>query len=139
MTEKDIRSLSKEDAIDRLLQFYSDEYKISMYLVLTEKMQKIAEVIDNLVIQEDEDVCVASIEELLEGKEPKASKAKNNFLKNVDLIKDFTKDAYNLSESLDKIREKIDKEALRKAKEERTKAKSGTVEDLIKRVNNAKS
>lgn len=117
MTEKDIRSLSKEDAVERLLQFYSDEYKISMYLTFTEKMQEITTALETYTFMAHDE----------------------KFEKNVETISKLAERSIKITESLDAIRESIDKEALRKAKEERTKAKSGTVEDLIKRVNNAKS
>lgn len=110
MTPQEIDKLSLEDCRDKLKSIYSDEYKANMYISLTEKMQLITDSLN-------------SIEEInLRDKEDKQL---------LDLIRDFAKNGSEMSKSLDEIRETLDKDILKKAKETRKKAKPLSVESLV--------
>lgn len=110
MTEQDIDKLSHQAAKEKLKQFYSDEYKAEMYLALTEKMKMITTSLDN-------------IEKIdLTNKENKQI---------IDLITDLAEKGSKMADSLDKIREGLDKEILQKTKQERKKSKPISIEALV--------
>lgn len=110
MTQEEIDKLSLQDCRKRLKQIYTDEYKIEMYLALTDKIKLITASLENI---KDVD---------LKNKEDKQL---------IDLISDWSKKGGEMAKSLDEIREGLDKEVLAKEKRKRQQAKAVSVERMV--------
>jgi hypothetical protein len=104
----DYSKLSKEELVRMVEEFYSSPY-IRVYMATKKQLDNIADEIEKSHIPFDED-----------------NKLFKAFLSWGDK-------ARKISEDLDYIHQKIDPEELKKAKQDRTKAKIGTLENFVKR------
>jgi len=103
----DIHSLSKEELQERLKTFYASPY-INVYFAVKNQMDNLSKQIEEAKIRFDDE-----------------DKLFDAFIKFGDKFE-------KISNSLETIRQKIDKETLEKEKDKRLSAKAGSVESFIK-------
>jgi Mg2+ and Co2+ transporter CorA len=109
--ELDFNQYSKQELVDFMNQVFSDDYKVDMYLVLTERLAKLSQQISTL---EDID---------LNSKDSKLA---------LDLILDLAEKGAKITESLDKIRSSFSSNLLDKKKS--NSARNSSVEAMIKKI-----